>query len=341
MAKGKRVEQNMRRLFLFLVAAHLMVFVAYLIHVDREIFRARTIPEATRQFIIAPGTSLNEVLAQLTDRQLAPEPIFVKLALMARQRKPVVKRGTYLLPDEASTWSLLDLFEEGRVKLYRVTVPEGLDKWQTAALLGKQRWGDEETFLRLINDPALIRSHDALARDLEGYLFPETYSFPESATPYDIITAMVQQFMAHADALKSEREEADWSMRQWLAMASLVEEESASPDERVTISGVFHNRLNRGMLLQCDPTIIYSLKLDDRYRGKIYRSEIRRDHPYNTYVTQGLPPGPIANPGLGSLEAALRPANTAYLYFVAKKDGMHHFSRTLKEHNRAVRKFRR
>ncbi|MDJ0836564.1 MAG: endolytic transglycosylase MltG [Acidobacteriota bacterium] len=342
MSKGKkRVEENLKRLFLFLVVSHVVVIGGYLYYVDREVYRERSIDETARQFSIDPGTGLNDVLEDLADMNLAPEPIFVRLSLAVRQRELVVKRGTYQLPEKASTWSLLELFDQGKVQLHRVTVPEGLDKWQTAELLGAQRWGDEATFLRLVNDPTPISNLDPKAEDLEGYLFPETYSFPESATPAEIIQAMVNQFLEHASDMESEREEAGMSLREWVAMASLVEEESASPEERPVISGVFHNRLKRGMLLQCDPTIIYSLKLDGVYRGKIYRSEIRRNHPYNTYVKKGLPPGPIANPGLGSLEAALRPGDTPYLYFVARDDGLHHFSRTLTEHNRAVRKYRR
>lgn len=307
----------------------------------KQVHQSRPIAEENRLFSVESGSTLNKVLEELANRKLAPSPILVRLVLSIRDKQILVKKGTYQLPDHASTWDILELFDEGAVLLHRLTIPEGLDKWETAKLLGETQWGDEATFLSLINNPAPIAHLDARATDLEGYLFPETYYFEASATPQEIITALTDAFLKETKALRSSPEAKGMALRDLLALASLVEEESAVASERATIAGVFAKRLQRGMLLQCDPTIIYSLKLENIYRGKIYRSDIHREHPYNTYTTAGLPPGPICSPGLAAIEAALNPADTPYLYFVARNDGTHHFSRDLREHNRAVRKYQR
>jgi len=324
-----------------LVVVHIAAVALYLYLGDRAMIRERAIPEEHRRFRVAAGASLTDVLAELEQRALAPSAPRVRLALAWRKLEIVVKKGTYLLPERASTLAVLEQLDSGRVMLYRVTLPEGLDKWQTAALLGSTRWGDEATFLALIEDPQPILAHDPDADDLEGYLFPETYAFGEEATPREIVDTMVSELLARTESQRALLVDRGLSLREWVTLASLVEKETAVPEERARIAGVFANRLERGMLLQCDPTIIYSLKREGRYRGKIYRSDIRHESPYNTYVSRGLPPGPIASPGADALSAALFPEGTPYLYFVAKNDGSHHFSRTLREHNRAVRRYQR
>ena len=323
------------------VAAHLVAVGLTVYLGDRAVFRERPIPTEHRDFEILPGRSLTDVLADLETRDLAPSALRVRLALAFRGREVVVKKGTYRLPERASTWALLDQFDSGRVRLFSLTVPEGLDKWQLAALLGETRWGEEATFARLIDDPSPILAYDPEATDLEGYLFPETYAFGEDTSPAEIIATMVAEHLTRTESMRSELASRGLSLREWVTLASLVEKETAVPEERPRIAGVFANRLERGMLLQCDPTIIYSLKREGRYRGKIYRSDIRFESSYNTYVSAGLPPGPIASPGAAALAAALSPERTPYLYFVAKDDGSHYFSRTLREHNRAVRRYRR
>ncbi len=341
LVRRQRVERFLKWFFLVLLLAHVVVITTSLTLAYRSVFKTRPIVQEARTFIIEDGSSLNDVLMQLETQQLAPSPIYVRLTLAVRAKDIVVKKGTYQLPETASTWDLLNLFQEGRVQLMRITVPEGLDKWQIAELLGSYNWGDEATFRRLVDDPAQILSVDSSAVDLEGYLYPETYFFPEGATPKEIVATMVKEFIERSEPLRDKLAERGLSLRELVTLASLVEEESATSSERSTIAGVFENRLNKGMKLQCDPTIIYSLKLNKLYKGKIYRSQIKYDHPYNTYVYSGLPPGPIASPGLASLEAALEPRRTPYLYFVAKNDGSHQFSKNLRDHNRAVRKYQR
>jgi len=331
----------LKYLFLFLVLAHVAFFGYYGVKAYNQVFEPRQIDPADNRFTIAEGASLAVVLERLRGRSLAPAPLFVRATLALHRRHIVVKKGTYQLPETASTWEILQQFHEGRVLRHKLTLAEGLDKWQTAGMLGQSRWGDEAAFSVLLNRGDLIRDLDPQATDLEGYLFPETYFFEEEATPARIVETLVAQFAQHTESMRARLPEAGLTVREWVTLASLIEKETSVPEERAAIASVFRNRLRRGMLLQCDPTIIYSLKLHHRYRGRIYQSDIRYDHPYNTYVYMGLPPGPIASPGLDSLRAALEPASTSFLYFVARADGTHQFSRTLAEHNRAVAQYRR
>ena len=283
--------------FIVLVMLHLGVIGYGLTTSVMGVFTPRDIPEQFRAFQIAEGASLSDVLENLHQKQLAPPPLYMRLALIRKASPLVVKKGSYTLPERASAWDILQIFEEGRVRLHRITIPEGLDKWQTARLLGSEQWGSEEAFLQRLNDPAGILDLDPDAKDLEGYLFPETYFFPEEATPEEIVDAILKQFRQQTKPLRGLLRERGLSLREWVTLASLIEEETSNSEERATISSVFDNRLKRGMLLQCDPTIIYSLKLANQYKGRIYKSQIKFDSPYNTYVYKGLPPGPIASPG--------------------------------------------
>ncbi len=297
--------------------------------------------EADRFFRIPDGSSVNQVLSRLRALKLAPNPTLVKLALFLDGRNPVLRKGTYQLPELASTLDILALFEEGKVFAYKITVPEGFDRWQIAELLAETKIGTAVQFDELISDPAPIRHLDPDATSLEGYLYPETYFFSPDMKPAEVVGAMLQEFERRTVVLRQRLAQQQRNLNQWMTLASLVEKESSIASERATIAGVFENRLRENMRLQCDPTIIYSLKLAKNYRGKIFKSDIMFDHPYNTYRYKGLPPGPIASPSYGALEASLEPEPTPYLYFVAKGDGSHYFSGTLNEHNRAVYRFLR
>ena len=235
--------------------------------------------------------------------------------------------------------ALVQVFQ-GRIYLAPITIPEGLTGREIAALL---RPGDEEgraAFARAFRDIGLIADWDPRARDLEGYLFPDTYHLPRRATEAELVTAMVAEFREVFDAGRQARAaELGLSVRDVVILASLIEEETAVPDERPLVSAVFHNRLRIGMKLDCDPTIAYALKLADRYSGRLLLRDLKFDSPYNTYLHPGLPPGPISNPGKPAIDAALHPAPETFLYFVAQGDGSHRFSRTLGEHLDAVRRY--
>jgi UPF0755 protein len=259
----------------------------------------------------------------------------------AWRSKEILQAGEYQFVQPATVWEAYDKLVAGEVLLYPVTVPEGLTRFEIAELVALARFGTKEEFLALTADPAPIRDLFPEAKSLEGCLFPETYNFPRGTEPKAVVDAMLRAFRA---AFENARKGATVSLSpyQALTLASLVEKETGVDTERVLVSSVYHNRLRLGMLLQCDPTIIYGLLLEGRYRGRIYESDILAPHSYNTYVHPGLPPGPIASPGILSIEAAYRPAQTDYLYFVAEAEGKpsHIFSKNLRAHNQAVAQYR-
>jgi len=212
-------------------------------------------------------------------------------------------------------------------------VPEGLTRLEIADLLATPA----EEFIATTSTNELIKDLDPIAPNLEGYLFPETYSFPKGTSAREVAQAMVRQFrQTFNSAWQARTTQLGFSIRDMVILASLIEKETSNPEERKLISAVFHNRLQRKMKLDCDPTIIYALKLKGTYDGRLGWKDLKLDSPYNTYLYPGLPPGPIANPGHAALEAALYPADVDYLYFVSRNDGSHVFSHTLKEHNRNV-----
>jgi UPF0755 protein len=187
---------------------------------------------------------------------------------------------------------------------------------------------------------SLIADLDPGADDLEGYLFPDTYRFPRAATAEDVVAAMVSGFRRMFDgAMQAEAASRNLPLRRLVTLASLVEKETGKPDERPLVAAVYLNRLQIGMPLQCDPTIIYALQRAGRYTGNLTRADLELNSPYNTYRFAGLPPGPIASPGRASIEAVLRPADVKYLYFVSRNDGSHAFASTLEEHNRNVQQY--
>lgn len=260
----------------------------------------------------------------------------------AWNREVTLMAGEYLFDRPVPAAEAFRMLADGRVRLYPITIPEGLNRFETAEIVAESGMVGREEFLSLTADPEPVRDLLPRAETLEGALFPETYSLAQTSTATDLVNAMIARFR---DAFSDARDQRTADIDDWdaLILASMIEEEAAEPAELGLVSSVFHNRIRRGMLMQCDPTIIYGLVLEGRYRGRIYRSDISDPHPYNTYVHSGLPPGPITNPGLRALQAAFAPDESKFLYFVAKP-GIHlgHvFSTTLGAHNRAVRDLRR
>lgn len=251
------------------------------------------------------------------------------------------KAGQYafagaLRPDEA-----LDRVHRGEVKLYRFTVPEGLRIEEIAEIIERSGLARAEDVARLARDPAVAAALDVPFASLEGYLFPETYAFAWGVTPQRILEAMVRRFrdvLAAAEAKR--RPTVLLSEREVVTLASIVEKETGQAAERPRIACVFHNRLKKGMRLQTDPTVMYAKFLrTGRWSRNISRADLLAPHPYNTYTTAGLPPGPIANPGAAAVEAVLSPGECSDLYFVSKNDGTHTFCPTLVCHNAAVKKW--
>ncbi len=254
----------------------------------------------------------------------------------------VLQAGEYQFQRPVSVWEAYEKLVRGEIMLHPVTVPEGLTRFEVAKVVAAAGFGTEQEFLALSANPDPIRDLFPEAQSLEGCLFPETYNFPRAAGAEEVLAAMLQAFRGAFESA-ARGTESQLEPHEALTLASLIEKETGVVEERRLVSSVYYNRMRLGMLLQCDPTIIYGLLLEDRYRGKIYESDIRDPHPYNTYVHAGLPPGPIANPGLASIRAAFHPAESDYLYFVAKAAGKpdHVFSKNLRAHNRAVADYRR
>jgi len=288
-------------------------------------------------FTVAPGQGLGKTAHALQQEGLVSDALrFTILARLNKQDK-LIKAGEYIFSSKMTPNEILGQMVEGRVHLYRVTIPEGFNLVQIAATVAAAGLTTETDFLKTARDPKTAESLDIQGKTVEGYLFPDTYYFPRGLDSATIIATMVKQFEA---AFKPEwrrrAEELGLSVHEVVTLASIIEKETGAPEERPLIASVFHNRLKKGMRLETDPTVIYGIPDFD---GNIKRRHLETYTPYNTYKIKGLPPGPIASPGAMAMEAALYPARTDYLYFVSKKDGTHHFSKTHKEHKAAVRKY--
>ncbi len=251
-----------------------------------------------------------------------------------------LKAGEYLFDGPLSMRQVIEKLDLGKAILYKITIKEGLWIGETAQLFEAAGLFPAAEFRRAAGNVKLIRDLDPEARDLEGYLFPDTYLVRKDITATEMAALMVDHFRQNFNNTFIWRaRDISFSVRQAVILASLIEKETANRDERFLVSSVFHNRLKQNMLLDCDSTIVYALKKAGRYQGQLGWDDLKITSPYNTRLHRGLPPAPIANPGYASLEAALYPENTEYLYFVAKDADSHYFSRSLAEHNRAVRKF--
>ena len=250
-----------------------------------------------------------------------------------------IKAGEYQLSTGLRPGELLDKIVRGEVLLHQITFPEGYTLKQMAALLEARGLASTDKFMTAATDPAFVNGLSIPASSLEGYLFPDTYKFARNLSVESILRSFVTRFNQHFGPAQEERaRQLGFTRHQVVILASVVEKETAVPEERPLIAGVFLNRLKKRIRLQSDPTVIYGL---NKFDGNLTRAHLSTDTPYNTYTRRGLPVGPICNPGAESIQAVLNPATTPYLYFVAKKDGTHHFSTSLAEHNSAVLRHQR
>ncbi len=255
------------------------------------------------------------------------------------ERPPInLKAGEMALDPSLPVWDVIKQVAKGNYKLYPFTVPEGKNMFEVAKMVEDAGLGSAADFLALCQDRNYIYSLGLNSESLEGYLFPETYNFPKGTDLKTIIKTMTDSFFKVWKKYEALVKEKGMTRQQVVTLASIVEKETGAARERPIIAGVFLNRLAKGMRLQTDPTVIYGIKDFD---GNITRAHLRANHPYNTYVIPGLPPGPISNPGEAAISAVVKPAIVPYLYFVSKNDGTHHFSETLAEHNSMVRKYQR
>jgi peptidoglycan lytic transglycosylase G len=296
---------------------------------------------------IPPGMDAPAVAAQLVESGVLTErvPFLLRYAL-GRLRRRSLKAGEYQFDRPLRPIDVYWKLVRGEVYLHPVVIPEGSDRFEMARIYHQALRIPPEDFLRATEDAGLVRDLDPKAQTLEGYLFPDTYRFARGTTAARAVAAMVGRFRSiYESQLQLTLERENISLHDAATLASLVEKETASPAERALVAEVFSKRLDKGWPLACDPTVIYAERLNGRMLEHpippITASELKVASPYNTYLHKGLPPGPIASPGLASLEAAVAPAHTDYLYFVANNEGGHNFARTLAEHERNVARYRR
>lgn len=263
--------------------------------------------------------------------------LFYGLAI-SRQALNSIRAGEYEFNTSMTPSAVIDKLLRGEIKTYRVTIPEDLSVKEIAARLMEYKLIDEEYFFELAEDEEFLESVGIKSDSIEGYLFPDTYNFDRSMSTRQIMRIMVNRFWKKVTPAMLDRAgKLGLSVQQYITLASMIGKESGNTAEKPLISAVFYNRLRRKMRLQSDPTAVYDL---ENFEGAVKRHHLKRKSPYNTYVISGLPPGPIANPGLDSLKAALYPAGINYLYFVSQGDGSHFFSSSLEIHNQASARYR-
>ena len=337
----------MRRLRKFLLAVFILLVLAgagLAFWVRRNLTTPHSHNATETTVIIERGLGTRAIVDRLAAANLITSRYATLIYLKVTNGAPL-KAGEYEFPSPITPLEVIGKLERGEVVQNRVTIPEGFNRFDIAALLAsKTGKADAKTFEQLMTNTALIADLDPQARDLEGYLFPDTYLYTRETTAADLIKLMTERFRSvFTPAWHQRAGELGLSVHDIVTMASIVEEEAKNDNERAVIASVFYNRLKKGMTLATDPSFIYAAILAGDYDGNVNHPRHRaRNSPYNTYLYPGLTPGPIASPGRESLEAALYPAETDYYYFVVSgMDGSHAFSRTIEEHNRAVAQYRR
>lgn len=301
-----------------------------------------TLPEGGRTVNIPPGTGPHALARLLAEAGVVSDADLFYRYIRREDAVPQLKAGEYLFEGTLTPAQAVERIISGQVKVYRFTVPEGLRAEEILPILARSELRLDLGKLRqLAGDPTFLTKVGVPARSIEGFLFPDTYSFTRNATEEAVLTRMVQRSLEEyrrADAQRKDGVKLD--VLQAFTLASIVEKETGAPEERPRISCVFHNRLKRGMRLQTDPTVIYAMRLlRGVYSKNITRKDLETAHPYNTYTVEGLPPGPIASPGAAALQAALQPTDCDDLYFVSRNDGTHLFCPTLECHSAAVRQW--
>ena len=288
---------------------------------------------------IVHGMSSQAIADQLAHNNLIHNPWVFLFGTHLNGATHRLQVGTYCLSGAMNLPQIIDHLKTGKVVTRQFVVPEGLTIVQIGKLWEKAGFGTAAAFSQAANDPKWLHKYRIEGKTLEGYLFPNTYQFPDGATPGVILGIMLDEFDRRWTAEFTEEAKAlGLSRHEIITLASIIEAEARVPDERPLVSAVFHNRLRRGWKLQADPTALYGLGNPDRPPRA---ADLRVDSPYNTYIYKGLPPGPISNPGMASILAALRPTSVDFMYFVAIGHGRHHFSKTLREHQNMINKMRR
>jgi UPF0755 protein len=287
---------------------------------------------------IPEGASFKKISLLLAEKNIIRKSIRFTLLAKLENAEQRIKTGEYCMTMPMSPIAVLDKLTKGEVIIHSVTIPEGKNIFDVAKIMEEAGLGSAAGTLQKMRDPEFIKSLGIKEESLEGFLFPDTYYFSRKTVPEKILRRMVTRHNRIINTkIKKASEKKGMTIKEVLILASLVEKETARVSEKPLIAAVFLNRLKKGMRLECDPTVIYGVKLDDpNFNTRLKTKHLRKETPYNTYRIFGLPKGPICNPGLGSIQAVLNPAETDYLYFVSKNNGAHQFSETLLEHNQAV-----
>ena len=297
-------------------------------------------PEGNSILLIPRGTPYSEVTNELKQLGLVNQPRLFRYLSLYLNVASRIRAGEFELNHHWNTWQLLQHLTRGKSITHRVTIPEGWNYKEIVERLVKNELGDREMFMSYFRDPNLLKKTGVPeTTTLEGFLFPETYFFSKIDSERQILLTMIRHYRdAYSKEFKKRAQELGLTEYQILTLASIIEKETGSAEDRPLIAAVFHNRLKRRMRLDSDPTVIYGI---EDFNGNLTRKDLRTPTAYNTYRRYGLPPTPISSPGRDSLHSALFPAEEVYLYFVARGDGSSQFSRSLREHNQAVNHFQK
>ena len=328
-----------KKLFVLAVVVAVIFSVVVGVSIYRQIYQQET--KTTSEIVIPKGSSLSAVAELLAREGVIKSPRTFTMYGRFKRAANKLHAGIYEFPAGLTMADVLTMIVKGEVKRYRFTIPEGYNIRDIAQLLAKQEeFGPvvAAQFIKFTFDPQFVDEMGMGGHtSLEGYLFPDTYVVFNPQDVREIIRPMVQRYKeVYNDDLKLRARELGMSDHEVITLASIIEKETGTPEERPIISSVFHNRLKKGMVLATDPTVIYGVK---NFDGNLRRKDLETPGPYNTYINPGLPPGPIASPGEASIKAALYPKKTNYYFFVSRNDGSHHFSQTMGEHGRAVQHY--
>jgi len=327
------VKKKWRRATAILAAALVFSFLSFLNHIQSPVGAGRGIVTLE----IPKGATLRQVAEGLDRHGLLKSRFLFYAMVYGKRVSGRLQAGEYEFSPILSPLKILDKIVRGDVKVYPVTIPEDLTVKEIAGRISASMAIDETRFMNLAADRKFLFSLGIDAPTAEGYLFPETYRFTRSMSTEDLFRFMVREWQGRFTAdLRRRAAALGLSVHELMTLASLIGKEAKLAEEKPMVSAVFHNRLKRKMRLQSDPTAVYALEKTEK---KVTSRDLRKETAHNTYRIDGLPPGPIANPGIDSIQAALNPAPVDYLYFVAKNDGSHHFSSTLAAHRQAVIKY--
>jgi len=324
-----------------------LIIILVIVNLGLAYFLARTMNspaagpfETGKSALIEKGQSLTGIAINLKKEQVLKSAGAFRLAYSLYYSPRFLRAGEYRFESPVTPKKIMLEMISGKVLLHPITIPEGLTFMEIESLLREKDFPYQGSFLDACRQVDLISDLDPKAANLEGYLFPETYHFARGVEAPVMVRTMIEQFRKNFGPEDLARAgQLNLTIREIVTLASLIEKETSKEEEKPLVSAVFHNRLRLGMKLDCDPTIIYALKLEGRFDGNLRLQDKSLASPYNTYLYRGLPPGPICNPGRTSLRAALHPAPVEYLYFVSRNDGSHVFNRSYQEHLRAVSKY--